>query len=967
MKRLWKTKLPAFLLAMVMVIGMIPAAAAAKTDISYEVDAGKEVELSRSDFRSLYNDNTSSSSSNFSYLVFTDYRDLEDYGYFTATDKSGRTVSLDEDNLKDIWFYYDSSEISHSSDCRLSGLTFVADRTATSGTMSLKFELHGTSRSDYVEGTLKVTVDGGSKSTTSSTISYEVKPGSSVSFSRSDFNKLFQKKYSGDVYRVVFDRPASDSFDEGTLSCGSAEFSYRYLEDATFYYDSSYATAADEYALDKLTFKADSGFEDTVKLPFTAYGTSSSRYVTGTVEISSTKKTSSKSADIIWEVDPDEGISFNRRDFRDLFEEEYSNFSRLEFTDYEGLDDYGKLYIYDYSKKDDVRIRASQIDDYYFYYSSSDDKDYQISDLTFYAEDDADGEVVELDFTLYGETRSQTVKGTLIIEIGDVKSTSSSKTGDINYVAKPKEEAEFDPDDFNTFFQKTYSGDILYVRFTDSENLKSSNGKLYYRYDSKKEESFSASDLDDYYFYYDEDDIPANDDYCYPLEDLSFVASDSFSGTVTLKFVAYKSNSKKVTGTLVISSKSTDASAISGSSVRYYTTGSNAVQINANDIARAYAKQYPGSTLQSVELLSVPAAGSLYYDYYGINRTQLTSQNCKSQTFYRSPSGSQYDLNRLTYIPSGYNYCGYILYTAKGTGGSVLGTILFSVTKSAVGEPYGVTPKNTAVPFSSFASAVYSTVYTATGIALDSIQLLELPAATVGTVTISDGYLSMKVDTSTKYAYSGTTNSMSQLKFTPATNYTGSVEIPYLAYDRNGTAIAAGKVSLGVLNSRKTFSDISSSTWCYKYVTELSDANVIDGYTDGTFKEKNAITYGAALKLIMLAAGYPEQAKTGTHVFSGYLSKAQADGLVSGNVDLSKPITRLQVSQLAAKALKLSTSNLSSVKPFTDTDDPYVQALNAAGIVEGYFANGTSTFKPNNTLTRGQVSAIVWRMRNYNK
>ena len=56
----------------------------------------------------------------------------------------------------------------------------------------------------------------------------------------------------------------------------------------------------------------------------------------------------------------------------------------------------------------------------------------------------------------------------------------------------------------------------------------------------------------------------------------------------------------------------------------------------------------------------------------------------------------------------------------------------------------------------------------------------------------------------------------------------------------------------------------------------------------------------------------------------------------------------------------LSISNLSSVRPFTDTTDPYVQALNAAGIVEGYFSNGTSTFKPYNTLTRGQISAIVW-------
>ncbi len=82
-------------------------------------------------------------------------------------------------------------------------------------------------------------------------------------------------------------------------------------------------------------------------------------------------------------------------------------------------------------------------------------------------------------------------------------------------------------------------------------------------------------------------------------------------------------------------------------------------------------------------------------------------------------------------------------------------------------------------------------------------------------------------------------------------------------------------------------------------------------------------------------------------------------------MDLTKPITRLQVAQLAAGSLKLDINNLSSVKPFTDTNDVYVQALNAAGIVEGYFSNGTSTYKPGNTLTRGQVSAIVWRMRNY--
>ena len=202
----------------------------------------------------------------------------------------------------------------------------------------------------------------------------------------------------------------------------------------------------------------------------------------------------------------------------------------------------------------------------------------------------------------------------------------------------------------------------------------------------------------------------------------------------------------------------------------------------------------------------------------------------------------------------------------------------------------------------------------------------------------------------------------------PASTFTGSVEIPYVAYNSSGTAFAVGLFSLGVLNNPRTFKDVSSSTWCYKYVVELSDANVIDGYADGSFKPDSTVTYGAALKLIMLAAGYPEQAPVNANVFSGYLAKARAEGIITrSDVDLSKPITRLQVAQIATGAMKLNTTNLTSVQPFTDTTDPAVRALNAAGIVEGYFNNGTSTYKPGNTLTRGQLSAIVWRMEQYRK
>lgn len=305
-------------------------------------------------------------------------------------------------------------------------------------------------------------------------------------------------------------------------------------------------------------------------------------------------------------------------------------------------------------------------------------------------------------------------------------------------------------------------------------------------------------------------------------------------------------------------------------------------------------------------------------------------------------------------------------FTAYGTGGQALsGAILISVTSKAVSEVYGPTPKGTAVTFP--ASSIAAAVSAATGTTPSGFQLLKLPAVNVGTIYV--GNTTTLANTTTVYGYNTGTQQLGELRFVPAANYTGPVEIPYVALNASNTPIASGVFSLGVLNARKEFKDVTAATWCYKYVVELADAGVIDGYANGNFGPDNTITYGAALKLIMKAAGYPEQAPTVPgSTFSGYLAKAQADGLITrNNVNLSGPITRLQVAQLAAGALKLDINNLSSVKPFTDTADVYVQALNAAGIVEGYFSNGTSTFRPSNTLTRGQVSAIVWRMQNYRK
>ena len=969
MRRFFRKRLPAFLLTLVMAMTMVPAVSAkSSADLTYEVDKGDSVSFKEREFRDLYR---SEYSGDPSYVVFTDYSDLDDYGYLTAVNYYDKTVSLSESDLRNTWFYYDSHDVPKNMDYALDGLTFEANRRADSGTLRLKFEIYDADGKNYVYGTMDIKVGGGSGSSKGD-ITYTVKPGEEVTFDDEDFVNAYDNAGgSGTMKYVVFEKPSSDYSNAGTVYSrygkrNATSFTRSELDDYKFYYgDSDYG----DYDLDELSFVADKSFSDSIEIAFTAYGGRGSKEndsVSGTLKITSSKSASSSKGDITYTVKAGEEVAFDDADFEKIYENsrctgslKYVEFSRPDSA----FNNAGTLYSR-YGKRNETAFTRSSLSSNKFYYGDSDYGDYDLDELSFVADKSFSGSV-ELSFTAYGGTGTRTtqnVTGTLVITSGK----SSSAKGDITYTVKAGEEVAFDDADFEKIYENSRcTGSLKYVEFSRPDSAFNNAGTLYSRYGKRNETAFTRSSLSSNKFYYGDSDYGD-----YDLDELSFVADKSFSGSVELSFTAYGGTgtrtNQNVTGTLVIATGTSAGVSRYVGNIRYNTTPSTALQINANDIARLFRKYTSGEALQYLTLTSVPATGSLYYNYYntskyGSAQMPLTASTAGNVVFSYSPaSASEYDLSELTYIPSGSNYCtslGFTGYSSNGT--TVSATILISVTASPVSEVYSVTTKGTSVNFP--ANSVYSAVASATGFGLSSIQLLELPASTAGVLYVG----SYAADTTSAYSYGSDTDSMSQLRFIPNSGFTGSVSIPYVALSSSGTALGAGVVSIGVVDSVKKFTDISTSTWCYKYVTELASANVISGYSNGTFQEKNTITYGAALKLIMLAAGYGEQAPTVKgSPFSGYLAKAKAAGLVSGNPKLNGPITRLQIAQIAAKALKLSTAGLPSKKPFTDTNDVYVQALNAAGIIEGYFSNGTSTYKPNNTLTRGQVSAIVWRMKN---
>ena len=154
------------------------------------------------------------------------------------------------------------------------------------------------------------------------------------------------------------------------------------------------------------------------------------------------------------------------------------------------------------------------------------------------------------------------------------------------------------------------------------------------------------------------------------------------------------------------------------------------------------------------------------------------------------------------------------------------------------------------------------------------------------------------------------------------------------------------------------FTDVKESDWYYAYVKDLVADGTVSGMTETTFAPNGNLTCGQALKLVALAVGEKEPAKSGTHWASGYLTLAKSKGWLTEDVNPDGAITRLQLCRIAAKAKKLTAQP--EKNPFTDTADRDVLALSKAGVISGMTA---TEFKPEGLLTRAQIAKIIWTLR----
>ncbi len=155
---------------------------------------------------------------------------------------------------------------------------------------------------------------------------------------------------------------------------------------------------------------------------------------------------------------------------------------------------------------------------------------------------------------------------------------------------------------------------------------------------------------------------------------------------------------------------------------------------------------------------------------------------------------------------------------------------------------------------------------------------------------------------------------------------------------------------------KKYFKDVASDAWYEPYVTNLATAGVINGYSDGSFKPDDNVTYGQVLKMAYVAALGQELPGTDDHWAGGYYAAAVGFGVLPAGIDLDAACPRGDVAEVCAKLLGLSAQGKS---PFTDTDSAAVTALAEAGVVGGY---GDGTFRPDSGIKRSELSKIIWML-----
>lgn len=209
-------------------------------------------------------------------------------------------------------------------------------------------------------------------------------------------------------------------------------------------------------------------------------------------------------------------------------------------------------------------------------------------------------------------------------------------------------------------------------------------------------------------------------------------------------------------------------------------------------------------------------------------------------------------------------------------------------------------------------------------------------------------------------------------------------------HSKNKFSVEAGKAAGGSLHITLNFNDLTGGDveWARKYIASLASKRVFEGYEDGTFQPRKAITRLEAIAAAVRLMGLREQAESADEMKTelnfkdadkieskypwavGYVAVAAENDLFlesDDSVQPEKEADRLWATTLLVKSLKLedeAKAKMNTKLTFADAAQipagsvGYVAVAIDKGLINGYEDN---TFRPNRPVTRAELAALLDR------
>ena len=604
----------------------------------------------------------------------------------------------------------------------------------------------------------------------------------------------------------------------------------------------------------------------------------------------------------------------------------------------------------------------------YYYRGSS--YDYSVYDLYFVP---ATAGTYVRTFTAYSGIYSSipTTLGTFTLRITVPEGASS---GDLFVNTTVNSTVAFDTDTFESWFEEN-SRSNYYLSYVTFNSVSNSTGSF-------KCDSTAFTPGSGLRFYSDTYSGTTGTNAKY-LDDVTFTAS-RYTGTVRVGYTCYGGSSANSTN--VVKSGILYICVTSGevNNVSYAIKNGTAQQLSESDFLKVYQSAM-GSTASNtrlyIQLLDVPSAGTLYYNYKSASSTgtKLTAANCGNNNYYVNGASNTYSISSLTYVPAAASGSGsisvpYVAYSSTGTPvytGSI--TFTYATAKSLSCYSNGYTFK--ASDFSSTADTdpIANIVFTQ-------------PASGALYLNYANGSGTAVTSQTRFYTVYSSTGAypITSLTYIPKAGFSGSVTLSYAAVTVGGSSYT-GTITMTVSSKTNSsqFRDVTSSgvgSWAADSIDFAYSWGLVNGITTTTFDPNSTMTRAQLVTILYRAAGSPAvsggtsfaDVASGAYYYNAVIWAAK-NGIVNGvsatSFNPNGNVTREQVASILyryASYKGMSTSANGSLSSYTDVSKVSSYATTALtwAVGKGIITSTSATAKvltPGGSATRAQVSVMLHR------